>query len=311
LVCDNASTDRTQEVMESFRSRSDVHYYRNTVNVGMLGNLRVTAHHSRGRFVWILGDDDLLVEGAIERVLRVLRGSPDLGLVYLNYAYTREDDPSRVADLRHLIASGIPIVPPGPDEQGPIHALATKSENFFTAIYCLVFRRDHALHAYSQDTAGRPFSTMLTAIPTTYYVLEHMMEERGYWVGQPLVVVNMNVSWMKYAPLWILERLPEVFDRAETLGANPTSVDRWRVHNLPSVVHYFQDILKDDSAGNRAYFSPARMVARFKHLTDFERHVDLLRSTYDAARARGLTVAEAPTEEVFAAFMNQTDASMR
>jgi hypothetical protein len=143
---------------------------------------------------------------------------------------------------------------------------------------------------------------MLTAIPTTHYVLHRMMEERGHWIGEPQIVVNMNVSWARYAPLWILERLPEVFDRAEALGADPAEIDHWRVHNLPGIIHYFKAIMADDPAGNRVYFAPARLIARFKHLPEFKSEVQGLRRTYEAARARGVEGTELPTQEVFAAF---------
>ena len=79
------------------------------------------------------------------------------------------------------------------------------SENFFTAIYCLVFRRDHAIRAYSQDVVGPPFSSLLTCVPTAHYVCNHLFQEMGYWLGEPCVVVNMNVSWARYAPVWVLE----------------------------------------------------------------------------------------------------------
>ena len=287
IVCDNASTDDTPEVVQPYIGRADFRYYRNPMNVGMLGNLQETAHHARGRHVWVLGDDDVVKPGAIERVLKIVTEKPDLALVYLNYAYTREEDARKIADLGEFIAGSIPVVEPGPDVSRPIREIATKSENFFTAIYCLVFRRDHALRAYSQNTDGRPFSTMLTCIPTSYHVLHQMMDEPGYWVGEPQVVVNMNVSWLKYASLWILERLPELFDTAEVLGADPEEIDHWRAHNVPGVVHFFKEIFDNDAAGNIEYFSPARLVARFKHVDAFAREVPRLKSIYKAARARG------------------------
>ena len=305
LVCDNASEDNTPHVVERYLGRKDFHYFRNARNVGMLGNLRVTAHHARGKYVWILGDDDLVKTGAIERVLAVLREHQDLALVYLNYAYTLEDNPMLVGDLDSFLSSGVPIVEPGPDIAGAVRKIATQSENFFTAIYCLVFRRHHALCAYSQNTEGRPFSTMLTAIPTTHHVLHCMMDEPAYWIGEPLVLVNMNVSWLKYAPLWILERLPEVYDRAQAFGVDPQAVDRWRIHTVPSVVHYFGEIFRDDAVGNSEFFSPTRLVARFKHLEVFRKEVAGLRAIYESARARGAAGTAAAPAEVFAAFQDQ------
>lgn len=107
---------------------------------------------------------------------------------------------------------------------------------------------------------------MLTCIPTTYHALNFMMNEPAYWVGEPQLVVNMNVSWVKYAPLWILERIPEVYDLAEKTGADPLAVDRWRINNLPGVVHFFREIFENDQGSNIDYFSAPRLVSRMKHL---------------------------------------------
>jgi hypothetical protein len=161
-------------------------------------------------------------------------------------------------------------VPATSDQVGTVRDVCVRNENFFTAIYTLVLRRDHALLAYSQNTSGRPFSTMLTCIPTTYYVLNNMMDEPAVWVGAPQIVVNMNVSWMRYAPLWILERIQEVYDMAELQGVSRWEMDRWREHSLPSVVHFFKDILETDPEANAQFFSPRRLVERLHHLPTFQ-----------------------------------------
>lgn len=296
IVCDNTSTDHTTEVVQPYLEKKNFQYYRNEKNVGMLGNLRVTAHNAKGKYVWILGDDDLLKNGAIEQVLRVINKYPDVGLIYLNYAYTRIAEANKVVDLDDFIADATPIVPPGPDKYSKIKEIATLSENFFTAIYCLVFRRDHALRAYSQNTEGRPFSTMITCIPTSYYVMNYMAEEDGYWIGEPSLVVNMNVSWGKYAPLWILERIPELYDLAEKMGANPEDMDRWRKHNLPGLMHYFRTIFDDDPEGNLAYFSMDRMLMRYKHLDDFKANIVKIINIYiDGVKRGKIASKEDPT----------------
>jgi len=168
VVCDNASSDHTAEVVKLFIDRPDFVYHRNKANVGMLGNLRETAHLAQGDYVWILGDDDFLLPGAIERVLNAINNNKDVALIYLNYAYTREDDARHIKDVKKFFEESTPIVPAEEDRAGPINEICAQNENFFTAIYTLVFRRDHAINAYSQDTSGRPFSSMLTCIPTTY-----------------------------------------------------------------------------------------------------------------------------------------------
>ena len=299
LVCDNTSTDHTPEVIKPYLNRSDFSYYRNNHNVGMLGNLRQTAHYAKGQYIWILGDDDLLMPGSIEQVLDNLNSHPQVSLIYLNYAFTRIEDARTITDFNSFFQEATPIVPAEEDRVGLIKNICARNENFFTAIYTLVFRRDHALKAYSQDTSGRPFSTMLTCIPTTHYVLNHMMNELGIWLGTPQIVVNMNVSWMKYAPLWILERIPEVYEEAERQGVSSAEIDRWRAHTLPGVINFFQEIFENDPLNNSDYFSPSRLVRRFKHLPDFQEAKPVLHDIYVDAHTKGHSAAQLPPSQVF------------
>ncbi|MCA0405030.1 MAG: FkbM family methyltransferase [Proteobacteria bacterium] len=298
VVCDNTSPDDTPERVKPYLSRPDFRYYRNPENVGMLGNLRVTAHHARGEFIWVLGDDDLAAPGSIENILDAIKTNRDAALIYLNYSYTREDNAKNVTDLDAFFASATPIIQPTPNRVGTIAELSTMNENFFTAIYCLVFRRDHALRAYSQNTEGRPFSTMLTCIPTTYHMLNRVMHEKGVWLGTPQLVVNMNVSWLRYASVWILERIPEALELAEKMGASSSEIDKRKLDHLPSLWHWFREILKDDPEGNRAYFDPKRMAARFKHLDAFREGFPEVLKDYEKARRANPAAFPVPTEDI-------------
>jgi glycosyltransferase involved in cell wall biosynthesis len=302
VVCDNTSTDNTSDVVSPYLARSDFRYIRNAKNVGMLGNLRVTTAQAQGEYVWILGDDDLVCSGSIERVLNAIHSHTEIALLYLNYAYTRLADASAVTNIDSFLAESTPIVAPGPDRTGSVREICAMSENFFTAIYCLIFRRDHALRAYSQNTDGRPFSSLLTCIPTTYYVLNFMFKEPALWIGSPVVVVNMNVSWMKYAPLWILERIPEAYDLAERLGANRAEIDRWRLHNLPGLVRFLEEIFENDPVGNVKYFSMRRLASRLKGLDGIEDFIEPIRSIYAAAHEAGHPAAQTSVEEIFEGF---------
>src|SRR5205823_13461162 len=65
LVVDNASIDHTADVAKPYLTwRTDFRYVRNQKNVGMLGNLAVTAQKAKGEYIWIIGDDDLTRPGA-------------------------------------------------------------------------------------------------------------------------------------------------------------------------------------------------------------------------------------------------------
>ena len=73
VVSDNASEDETAGVVESFRARGmDIAYFRNEVNVGADANFVRCFELARGEYVWIFGDDDIIVPGGLRKVLAEL-----------------------------------------------------------------------------------------------------------------------------------------------------------------------------------------------------------------------------------------------
>lgn len=302
LICDNASTDGTAEVVKPYLTRADVRYVQNPRNVGMLGNMRVTAHASSGDYVWILGDDDTVVPGAIEKVLSVINAAPAPSLAYLNYSYTLAADPQDIDDLDKFIGSAIPVSKPGPDLSGQVRDIGAKSENFFTGIYCLVFRRDHALRAYTQNIEGEPFSSLLTCVPMAWYVLNYMIDEPAVWVGHPQLVANMNVSWSRYASPYVLEQLPQVRDLAERQGIDGAAIDEWRLRSFPMVFRYFSLLFDRDYPGNFSHVSLPRILSRLRGHQGIGPFVEPMKAAYRTAQLAGHPAARTGVDEMFAGF---------
>jgi abequosyltransferase len=73
LVSDNASTDDTESaVQEELRRGTTLDYIRNTANVGSDANFLQCYERSRGKYVWIISDDDVLLPGTIGKLLPYL-----------------------------------------------------------------------------------------------------------------------------------------------------------------------------------------------------------------------------------------------
>ena len=71
VVCDNASPDGTEAFCRETGNAGCV-YFRNAENVGGDANFLLCIERARGRHVWIFGDDELIEEGALARVLDIL-----------------------------------------------------------------------------------------------------------------------------------------------------------------------------------------------------------------------------------------------
>lgn len=84
FVSDNASDDDTPLVVQSFIDQGlPITYNRNPENVGAAGNFIKCMQWASGKYIWLLGDDDLLNDGAISYILDLIRNG-DYGLIHLS-----------------------------------------------------------------------------------------------------------------------------------------------------------------------------------------------------------------------------------
>lgn len=80
LVSDNASVDETSRFLEEAQVEGiPLTATRQPRNLGFDGNVLYLFDHSRTAYLWIFGDDDIPLDGAVARVVRLLREKqPDL-----------------------------------------------------------------------------------------------------------------------------------------------------------------------------------------------------------------------------------------
>ena len=80
VVCNNASTDGTQEYMEAMTDPR-LRYVRHAENIGANANFNSCLENAEGQFFLMLHDDDLLDPTFVSRCVAALDGRSDMGLV--------------------------------------------------------------------------------------------------------------------------------------------------------------------------------------------------------------------------------------
>lgn len=92
IVNNNASSDDTEQKVKELIEGSSIIYHKNNENLGIVGNAYMAASLVTGKYVWIIGDDDILVEGIVGRVYDILCNNQNISYVYLNYAKLDEKE---------------------------------------------------------------------------------------------------------------------------------------------------------------------------------------------------------------------------
>ena len=83
-VSDNASTDDTKSVVESFGD-ARIHYLRLDDNIGLWGNLSRCLDLGEAPFITVLAADDMMLRENLERMIHFLQQHPRVGMVH--YAF--------------------------------------------------------------------------------------------------------------------------------------------------------------------------------------------------------------------------------
>lgn len=83
LVSNNASTDNTHNVLQDFKIKGvKFRFYNQGENLGLDGNMRFLYRHSKGDYVWFFSDDDVLFQGAIDKVFAALKACLPAALLF-------------------------------------------------------------------------------------------------------------------------------------------------------------------------------------------------------------------------------------
>ncbi|HBO97409.1 MAG TPA: hypothetical protein DD648_05195 [Candidatus Omnitrophica bacterium] len=91
LVWDNCSSDDTEEKVRGIGDPRII-YNKNGSNLGYGRNLRACSEKATGDIVFLMGDDDILLEGALQRTHDAFMRGDHIGVVTRPY-YTYWDDP--------------------------------------------------------------------------------------------------------------------------------------------------------------------------------------------------------------------------
>lgn len=85
LVSDNCSTDNTKEIIAVYQEKySCIRYIKNEKNLGADGNFLQCMKLAKGKFTMLISDDDIIIEGAIKKILSFLKDNPEIRLAYLD-----------------------------------------------------------------------------------------------------------------------------------------------------------------------------------------------------------------------------------
>jgi abequosyltransferase len=178
LISDNASPDETPSLVQDFMAQGlPVRYLRNAKNIGPDANFVQCFEQAHGKYVWIFSDDDLILPGALAKILAYCEAA-EYDLIWVSsYAFGEVHKPRAVEARNDAI------------EISDSKEYAKRVHVFFTFISGNIINKDRVLAA-----GATAFSTLvgtnLTQLGWTYTALNGFV--RGLYIREKLVAVREN-----------------------------------------------------------------------------------------------------------------------
>ncbi len=166
-VSDNCSDDNTPEVVNKHSANGlPITYNRNESNLGAAGNFVKCMQWASGKYILLLGDDDILKQGALKYILDILRGK-DYGLIHLNQRIKSESEPVVYTDLEEYFK---------------------KISYWFTFMSGCIFRKDIVEYIDAEKYIG----THLLQMP--YYLTSATKEKENLLINKLLLETGLDYS---------------------------------------------------------------------------------------------------------------------
>lgn len=181
VIVDGNSKDNTTEIVEQFKIRRNIKYYRREKKEGIDKDILKCVELSDGKYCWLFSDDDRLTTGAVSYLINKLRREDDVTGCFCNRISFDFQMEKEVAEINAW---------PGKIIKED-HIFTDKAECFqhigmdFGFISSQVVRRS----AWQQVVAEENFEDLYNSYYLMVYIIGRMMDKNFKWlfVNKPLV----------------------------------------------------------------------------------------------------------------------------
>ena len=273
IVTDDASTDHTASILEKYRDQYDcLKLFYNEKNLGIIGNITKTASElANGKYILMIGDDDVLTEGAVARIVNALRTDPEPEILALNVGYLPRSLKPKPEDG----LGGVRVHCEKTLRSFATRELTSLSDALegppadFTASYSVVIKRESWRRVFPRSCSEPLFSTLKTSYPSGFVVAETVRDKRVTVLGEPSVIIyempGNEFSWAKYRGVASTRFVMELIRKFEAAGVPASQMLPYKKYQLQHRNQELGELIwdKNTAGGWRDAFHFAWMLKRY------------------------------------------------
>lgn len=270
-VSDNGSTDDTERVVLAAQKSMAINYHRNSRNLGIPRNFLNVVGMADGDFVWLVGDDDLLLPDAVEQLCGLIERHSDAEFFYVN---------SYHLDTQYVLSFPQPFSTSDlPAEMKPFSSWPKSGEmefmdlvhpkrsfDFLGGMFLSVFKREKWIaHADAISEAAladsRVFSALDNTFPHVKIFARAFAKSKAFFFAKPLSVCLTGArEWAPMYPMVRSVRLVEAVDEYRKNGLPWLRYLKCRNYSLKTFVPDLAYMYLHKDSSGYDYIKPIRLI---------------------------------------------------
>ena len=270
-VSDNCSTDETESVVRHAQKKIDIVYRKNTKNLGVTRNFLNVINMADGKYVWLIGDDDLLMPNTFERLLEIIDQNNSVDFFYINsfhltteYVFEQHQPfdtknlPLKMERFSEWRISG---------QMNFLELIDPKiSFDFLGGIYLSVFNREKWIdntHVLNNEAIydEKIFSHFDNTFPHVKIFANAFSNSKAYFHAEPL---SINLSgareWAPMNPLVSSVRLVEALDEYRKNGLNYFQYINCKNYALSNIIPHLLKMFLNKERSGFNYINPKKHI---------------------------------------------------
>ncbi|MDA2928583.1 glycosyltransferase [Acidobacteria bacterium AH-259-O06] len=271
-VSDNCSTDETGQVVRRAQADIAIKYHKNPRNLGIPRNFINAVEMADGEFVWLIGDDDLLLPCALERLSELINQYPDVDYFYVNsfhlttqyvFTFPQPFDTSNLPENMEPFSSW-----PYSGEMKFMDLIDPRiSFDFLGGMYLSVFRRPNWIeNAHVIDKSaladGRVLSSFDNTFPHVKIFAKAFANSRAFFCATPLSVCLSGArEWAPMYPFVKSVRLVEALDEYRKNGLPYIKYLKCKNYALNTFLPDLAYMIINRENSGFAYIKPTRLMS--------------------------------------------------
>ena len=253
-VSDNFSTDNTPKIVAEADLQFPIHYNRNPKNLGIPRNFLKVVDMASGDFVWLVGDDDLLLPDTLTRLFYLLNTNPQVEFLFANaYQLSKDrvlagDQPFDCRELAKINMERVSHIES--NRRVDFFSLVDKkiSFDFLGGMFLSIFSRSKWMEAKGAlDGRAIADSATFSHFDNTFphlrvFITAFAGSKDAYFNSEPLIVTLSGArEWSPMFPLVRSVRLVEAIEIYSQFGL--PRLQYYRCKNF-ALRHFIPDVIK-------------------------------------------------------------------